>query len=117
MGTDLTWVDSEGTLHEQYTILFFLGHSELGSARMDPGACPGLRYRRSGLAFFCPECGEVWARAFWLDSKGQLSPFTAEVQCCEQHGGGSLLSLSALLEILPREALAREFELLIKEIA
>lgn len=111
-----TWVADDGTLHETYTILILVGGDMLGSFQLDPGGHPELRYRRSGAAYFCPDCGDVWARLVWVDSKGIQAPLKVETVSCERHEdqwnvAGSLLAgpLEDLLPHLPPEAIRREF--------
>lgn len=106
------WVDSEGTLHEQYTALFFVGQTELGTTAFD-SARAVLHYRRHGVAYFCPTCGEIWARTAFIDSRGAVAPFAVEEALCAVHGDGTFCAewLEGILDLLPPAALHREFEL------
>ena len=112
MNNAAPWVDEEGTFHEVCSASFYIGHSELGSSQFDPGSHPSLRYRRSGTAYFCSDCGEIWARIVVLGHRAELLDFRVEQVKCDTHGEGSLLEgLEGLLEILPPAAVQREFEL------
>lgn len=117
------WTDEEGTLHEDYRAAFFLRQSPAGVSTFDPGSQPLMRWRRSSLAWFCPFCGDVWARALLTDSTEKLSAFEVFTVSCEQHPDywnipGSLLSrgLEGLLEVLPEVLLKRELELSLRNI-
>lgn len=110
--------DEDGTLHEQYTISVFIGPEYYGSFPLDPGAQPGLGYRRHGVAYFCPDCGEVWARLVFMDSRRIVNPFLPVRAACPKHPDqwevpGSLLAggLDALLYALPERLLMRELAL------
>jgi hypothetical protein len=88
----------------------------------DPGDWPSLHWRRMSVAYFCPECGEVWARLPILNSKGELEIFEVSTVACEKHSDqwnvpGSLLSqgLESLLELMPYEAVKREFNLYLRQ--
>ena len=115
------WVDSSGTAHETLLLSVFVGKSYLGQTEFDPGDSPALGYRRIGIAYACPQCGEVWGRIVLTDSEGKQRPFGFEEVSCEKHHDhwnvpGSLLikGLDALLWVLPLEALKREIEVNLK---
>lgn len=109
------WVDEADTLHENYQALIFIGSEFLGEFPIDPGAQPELCYRRGGVAYFCPACGEVWARLVWVNSRGEQQLFDTRSVACDKHPDqwnipGSLLTgeLFGLLDLLPRAVLLRE---------
>jgi len=111
-------VDAGGTLHETYRILFHIQGKMLGEASFDPGGWPSLGYRRTGLAYFCPFCGEVWGRVVLVDSKGVRNPMEITQVSCPSHPDsyslpGSILAgrLENLLPLLPPAVLRREFDL------
>lgn len=110
------WVDEQGTFHENYSGIILLGDRCLGEFVFDPGNWPALGYRRTGAAYFCSHCGDVWARIVLADSRGVQMPLDVERVACEKHPDsynipGSLLAgrLAALVELLPYDALRREF--------
>ena len=115
-GTSETfWVDEDGTLHETYSVLVLVGADLLGQFLVDPGSRPDLSYRRTGVAYFCQHCGEVWARLVFVDSKERQASFEVKTVACENHPDwwnvpGSLLAarLEGLLDLLPPAALQRE---------
>lgn len=112
------WTDEDGTFHEQYRAAIFVAGTHLGEFAFDPGAWPSLHYRRRGIAYFCPTCGDVWARIVLWDSAESQSELDSETVSCENHADqwntpGSLLSagLDGLADLLPADALRREFYL------
>lgn len=119
----LWWVEANGTLHEQCKVLVFIGRAFLGEFPFDPGAHPEMRYRRSGAAYFCRACGEIWARLVLVDMQGRQEAFEVEVVSCEKHYdqwavSGSLLAgnLEALLPLLPLAAARREFMIHLRDL-
>lgn len=109
-------VDSSGTFHENYTLTVLLGDDVFGQFVLDPGNCPQLGYRRTGAAYFCAHCGDIWARIIFTDSRGVQMPFDVERVSCERHPdayntAGSLLAgrLAALVEFFSGAVLRREF--------
>lgn len=117
------WTDESGTLHEQYRAAVLLGAECLGEVSFDPGDHPDLHYRRTGIAYYCPECGDIWARVVFWDSSGRQNLLEAEIVSCENHADywnvpGSLLSagLGGLINLLPREAVKRELEIYLRRI-
>jgi hypothetical protein len=111
-------VDSDGTLHEWYKVMIFVGRDFLGEFSLDPGNQPELGYRRSGVAYYCPFCGEIWGRLIFTDSGGRQKSLEAVTVSCEKHPDqwnipGSLLAgrLAALLPLLPEAAVRREFRI------
>jgi hypothetical protein len=118
-GTSSTlWTGPDGTLHERYHVLVLVGHDLLGEFYFDPGSHPELGYRRSGVAYYCSWCGDVWARLVFVDSRGTQASLDAETIACEKHAdqwnlAGSLLAqrLEELIQVLPPAAVKREFEI------
>jgi hypothetical protein len=115
------WTDDDGTLHEECKGLVFIGSNFLGEFFFDPGAHPELRYRRTGVAYFCSFCGDTWARLVILNSEGSSMPLEPRRCSCEKHEepwgiAGSLLitELEGLLDILPEPAVKRELMLLLR---
>jgi len=110
------WQDPDGTVHERCRLVFHIQSDFFGETPFDPGAAPQLGYRRTSLAYFCPDCGEVWARVVLLDSSERTAPFDVEVESCERHPApgkvpGSILEgyrNDALLQYLTPAALKRE---------
>jgi hypothetical protein len=117
------FVDNDGTLHEQYRLLVFVDGAFLGESNIDPGSCPDLGYRRSGRAWFCPDCGDVWGRVVLIDSHGEQMPLEVDTVSCARHKDqwetpGSLLSgyrNEGYLRHLPEPALRRELEVNLKQ--
>lgn len=117
------WTDENGTLHERYRAEVFVGLDHLGSFEFDPGDHAELHYRRTGVAYFCPCCGDVWARLVLLDSEGNQSCLDAHSVSCHNHPDlweepGSLLcrGLEGLVDLLPPAALRRELEIYLKRL-
>lgn len=117
------WTTPDGILHEIYTGEIFVGNRYLGSLSYDSGRAD-LRWHRCSYAFFCRQCGDVWGRLVMRNAAGEQQPFDPVVVSCEQHADfwnlpGSLLAnhLEHLLDSLPPEALVREFQIHIKELA
>lgn len=117
------WVDENGTAHEQCKLLCFLGSTCLGESEIDPGDCPQLGWRRSGMAYYCTECGDVWARLILINSRGEREPLDVSSNSCERHReqygiAGSLLSCfrgDGYIDYLPLAAIKREFLLHLKQ--
>lgn len=108
--------DEDGTLHELYRAAVFVGGECLGEFGFDSGL-PHLRWRRTGIAYFCPACGDIWARLVFWESDGQQSLLDCERISCENHEDqwevpGSLIfsGIEGLVELLPEAALRREIE-------
>lgn len=97
--------------------MFLVGNDLLSESDFDPGNAPELGFRRGGVAYVCPHCGQAWAHAIVVDSKGQQMQFDVAVVSCEQHTDywevpGSLLSgyrNAAYLPLMSAKALKREF--------
>jgi hypothetical protein len=114
MNDALWWLDPDGTMHERCK-LFFVSTSE--QVEFDPGAHPELFWRRTGAAYFCQQCGDIWERIVLIDSKGQPKCFAVETVACEKHhdawnipGSRLVPRLEGILPLLPEGVLQREFE-------
>lgn len=100
-------------------MLVFLRGQFLGQSSFDPADAPEISFRRYGLAYFCCQCGDVWARIMLLGENNEAKLFEVVPVGCEQHPvrhdvPGSLLEVyqgDGLLNYLPPEAVRREFEL------
>jgi len=107
-------VDKDGTLHELYSGAIFVGQKYLGPILYDSGRSD-LRWERRSLAYFCEDCGEIWARIVMQDSEGKPRHFRVICVACERHIdhwniAGSLLvgHYECLLDDLPLETVRRE---------
>lgn len=102
------------------TVMYFEGPTFVGSREAYCCAVANGVEIASGYwpntAFFCPTCGEIWARAVYdhhFDYAPKIaSPWMTEARRCPQHGDGTFLSgysgdhlLSCSTELLHREAL------------
>lgn len=115
------WHDDDGTLHDWYKVSIFFGRQFAGAFLIDPGQHPELRFNRRSLAYFCPRCGDVWARLVYASQfpHVETQPFGDPLRVgCLQHGdewelAGSLLSagMDTLLPYLPESVLQRELML------
>ena len=108
------WVDAENTMHERCVLRCEIHGLHLGSTPIDPGECPELGYPRNGVALFCRDCGDVWARLTLEDSSGQVQAWQVVEAPCERHKSqwevsGSLLAAGeGWLQYLPAAAIQRE---------
>jgi hypothetical protein len=112
-----SWHDPDGTLHEIYTASViadgvFLGQFTYDSGRRD------LAWPRHGWAYFCRQCGSVWAVISASSPSGYKVSFEPVIATCKDHYDqwdvpGTLLHLPVLLLLpdLPLEVVQREFEL------
>ena len=112
-----TWTDPNGTLHETYSGSIFVRDEYLGTFHYDSGDA-AYGWNRAGLAFFCPTCGEIWARVVAANASGRPQEFSVLRAHCEQHKDpwdipGSILreSFANRLGDLPFPALRRELTL------
>lgn len=94
----------------------FVGERYLGEIAY-PQSSP-LHIASHSLAYFCSECGEIWARFVCLREDGTPGRFFAHQGPCESHQDswsipGTLLSgaMEQILDRLPPDALRREFTL------
>lgn len=116
------WTSHDGTAHELCKLLFFLGKTYCGASPIDPGDCPQLGWRRGGVAYFCGDCGDLWARIVLLNSRGEIQAMEVVQVACERHPdqwevAGSLLSGArnfGYLDYLPAELVKREYEIVSK---
>jgi len=122
MPPDPFWVSKDGTLHEIYSGYIFVGNTLLGELNYDSGRAD-LGWHRCSYAYFCTNCGEVWARIVVQNSEGRPCYFEPLKVACEKHQDqwnipGSLLvgHLENLLDSLPPEAIIREFQIHLKEL-
>ena len=123
-GSSARWADSDGTAHELCRLLVFCRDEFLGESPIDPGDTPQLGWRRSGVAYFCPYCGEIWGRLVLVDSAGRTCPFSSVQVACEQHPdqwevAGSFIGGyrgDGYIDYLPAEALRREFLIHLKDL-
>jgi len=99
----------------------FIGSRLLGEFPFDPGDHPELGYRRTGVAYACSFCGDVWGRLVLVNSRGQPQPFGIERVSCAKHPDqwnvpGSLLAgpFAAFISHFPLAVLEREFEVHLK---
>ena len=70
-----------------YTQQFFVGSKYYGSSTI---LCPPIREHGYSIpptayAYFCPDCGAIWARRVIADHHGTQEPFFALVAHCEKH--------------------------------
>jgi hypothetical protein len=118
MDTRTSWRGEDDTHHEIYTGTIFLGTSYLGSFQYDSGR-EDLGWSRASAAFFCPSCGDIWARLVATDSRGFPQSFVVFTAPCAEHPWqgsevpGSLLlgRLANHLPDLPPAAVVREFKI------
>jgi hypothetical protein len=111
------WVDKDGTAHEKCHLYFLVGNDLLSEGEIDPGSVPENGYRRTGCAYVCPDCAQVWGRAILVNSSGKEAAFEVEAVACPDHHSqwhvpGSLLSgyrNDAYMRFLSPKALKREF--------
>jgi predicted RNA-binding Zn-ribbon protein involved in translation (DUF1610 family) len=111
------WVDASGTAHENCKIMFLVENDLLSEGDYDPGNAPEMAFRRTGVVYVCPHCGQAWGHVILLDSTGRQMPFEITAVACERHPSqwdvpGSLLSghhNSGYLRLLSTRALRREF--------
>lgn len=66
------------------------------------------------VAYFCPYCGEVWARKLYQAGCGLPVDFLIEMQPCVRHNSGLLLAWSYSNNEPDRNLLLREVSLLLK---
>lgn len=98
-----------------YSVFFELNGERVAESLAEPALMPGEVRPFDSMAFFCSECGEVWAR---VHVPGRYYvPMSVD---CEKHAArspfhfpGSLWIswLPEYLACLPREVLLREFNL------
>ena len=117
----IPYVDIEGTLHETYTAQITINGQHLGEITYDSGR-EDLRWRRDGYAFFCSDCGEIWARLTVKNSKGELQAYGICEVSCAKHPDlwnipGSILTnnLIHLLDQMPLAVVKQEFNLLLAQ--
>ena len=112
------WSTPDGTAHAKIRVQIHIGHAALGEFIFDPGDHPEMLWQRSSIAYFCRDCGEVWARLVFIEPvHGQMETFDAIHCACAAHPDpwnipGSLLvgPLVGFLNYLPAKVLRRELE-------
>jgi len=111
------WTDPDGTLHEIYTGTLIAEGEFLGQFSYDSGQA-AYKWDRNSLAYFCPQCGEIWGRVVATNARGEQQLFRIIASSCPRHHDhwgvpGSFLreSFEGRLDDLPAEALQREFQI------
>ena len=66
--------------------LYFLGNAVLGESPQY-SKWEDLKVNHQNIAYFCPQCGEVWGRIF----DERLAGWFPATTYCTKHGGGSFL--------------------------
>lgn len=110
----LPYTDPDGTYHEIYRADLFLGAAYLGQFEFDSGRAD-LRWPRRSVAYFCPECGDVWGRMVFTDTAGRTRLFEVVHVACERHldqwevpGSFLIPRLLPLIDLFPPAAAKRE---------
>lgn len=87
---------------------YFLGNALLGTSQAVP-RWDDWKVHHNNIAYFCPDCGEVWGRV--MDDR--LAGWWPQTAHCSKHGGGSFISpWRNQFEELPPEVL--HYELLLR---
>lgn len=71
--------------------LYFFGPVHVATARtllLRERGVPAIWHRNT--CFFCPECGETWARRVFADLP-PLQGWNVELRYCARHGDGTML--------------------------
>ena len=71
--------------------LYFFGPVHVATARtliLRERGIPAIWHRNT--AFFCPECGDIWARRVFADLP-PLQEWRVELRYCPRHGDGTML--------------------------
>lgn len=91
--------------------MYFLGNALLGES-------PALsrwedsRVNHQNIAYFCPECGDVWGRVF----DERVAGWFATTSYCAAHGGGSFIfPWRNSFDEFPAEVLRYELNLLLSK--
>lgn len=105
----MTTLDDAGP----YTQTFWVRDGPSGQSSRDYDQVHGRPVPPEGCAYFCPDCGEVWAR---VSIPGR--PFAVFARLCERHCRGWLSNVGGSLwldwhrdfnESIPMTLLMREF--------
>lgn len=75
--------------------ILFLGSSPVATSRtwiLHERGIPAIWHRNT--AYFCPECGDIWARRVFTHA-APLTGWAVENRYCEKHGDGTLLTRPA----------------------
>ena len=96
-----------------YTILTMLGNKCLGKSTRGLEWTHNQQHVPISRHYFCPVCGEVWAKVVCVDEKSRHHVWTVH---CSDHGTGSLLCPwdDTFNRSLPLQAIVREIDLLLK---
>ena len=104
-----------------YTSTILVGGEHLGTIEY-PNEAGNRHVVSHSIAYFCQDCGEVWARIVSTGPAGKQGKFfTTHLPCLHHNDGGnipgSLLGgmMEQILNDLPLDAARREFELLIQK--
>lgn len=73
----------------KYTTSFFLGGAFLGQSPRDSAWYHEQAGPPLSLAYFCPQCGEVWGRAVVTRADGVQIPFHVVTRECATHSPAS----------------------------
>lgn len=100
-----------------WTQHFYVHGEYLGSSERLPLITKGVAHRPFSVAYFCPTCGEVWARAAI-----EGAPFQPWVVSCEKHRGLKYSPAGCLwmdwdkdyTKAFPPKVLKRELEMLLE---
>lgn len=106
----------DNALPETYTAQIIIHGQDLGEVTYD------VNWRRTGYAFFCMYCGDVWGTLRVKSSTGLPLTFQVWNVSCERHPDswnipGSILAnhLIELLDLMPETVVKREFNLLLEQ--
>ena|ERR1700758_1576168 len=69
----------------------------LGSFPRPPVVIHGERQPAYSYAYFCPDCGHIWARCPVTDSNGFRNKWTIEGGYCYEHSGPSPFTVAGSL--------------------
>ena len=104
-----------------YTSTILVGDEYLGTIEYSDASGRDRHVVSHGIAYFCQDCGEVWARLISVGPRGQGKFFTTLIPCAQHSDGwnlpGSLLGgmMEQILRDLPPDAVRREFNLFMKK--
>jgi len=103
-----------------YRRQFFVGSKYLGEVPCGPIQAHEDSIAPYGEAYFCPVCGDVWARVVVSSPlSGQLSPFMVRAIPCEKHDKRTFCSIPGSLYLgwgreyntdIPDELVQYEFQ-------
>lgn len=65
---------------------FFIGNKPLGSSKRALASLHEHLVKPNSYAYFCPHCGDIWARAVVVDEDSSVqAPFQSVTRPCERH--------------------------------